>query len=315
MNIDELLIIQDQQNKFWYDRNKLTPEEINHILYEHLLGVNLNSCKILGSVDWQRTSLTRKIVNICELKENLVDILKHLFSIMLLYGIDAEIINSVFLKKTKSVDLKLNELKIDIALIKLISIDLDGVVADFYGGFTKYILSKGYFIKNKFHDTYDMQTLFNEQIDPKEIGELMYDFMYKDEGFLNLDVIDDSIVIINKLIDDGYGIIFLTGRDNKYNIITDTISWLNKIGILDYKKVIFNSNKVEAINSLKPINIAYHIEDRDKHAVEVSSTKTKVLLLRKEYNKTIENSEFIEIVNDWNEIYSVINKGHDYENV
>ena len=315
IEIEKILTIQDRQNKFWYDKENLTPEQKVHILYEHLLGINLNTTKILGTVDWQKSSLTRKIIDKNDLMDNLTDVVKHFLSIMLLYDLNLDDLYNRFIDKTEIVNIKIKNIMKDVEKHKFISIDIDGIVADFYNGFTDFLSGKGYQIRNKYHDTYDMATLFGGAITfEKTMNELMKEFMYENNGFLNLDVINGSVENINKLIDDGYKIIFVTGRDNKTRIVIDTIRWLNKIGIKDYKHITFNKDKVEAITALKPINIICHIEDRDKHAVEVASLKIKVFLLRKQYNKTLNDSDYITVVNNWNQIYEFIKKMENNNN-
>lgn len=105
-------------------------------------------------------------------------------------------------------------------------------------------------------------------------------------------------------------IYFVTARDKSLTFLTIQYLQNHKIPYDDVF-VLGDSNKVPAAKSL---NCNIFIEDSYENAAMLSSSNFKVLLLDTNYNKGI-LPENVTRVSDWNEIYSIITKLSQSEQV
>jgi len=112
-------------------------------------------------------------------------------------------------------------------------------------------------------------------------------------------------------------IVVITARPAwKYSfLVYQTYKWLHYHGI-NTDLLLFNKDKADAvIDNLNVNNVIYFIEDRDKHAVEISNIGIDVLLIAKPYNENISDSNNLSKVYSWDTIKNkVIDKYHTIMN-
>ena len=75
----------------------------------------------------------------------------------------------------------------------------------------------------------------------------------------------------------------------------------------DDNAILWNRDKADALRSLLPAKPLCHIEDRDKHAIEIANIGIDVILLNKPYNVKLNHSK-IHIANDWDKVKAIITK-------
>jgi len=308
-SIKKLLELQGVQNNLWIKDYKILDDyEKNELLKEYLLGINFNSLKILKTVDWQKNILVKKELDFDELSYQLVDVLKYLLSILLLFDINIDYFVSCFSNKSLIVDRDFKQQLVTFENeTRIISVDIDGVLADYHTGIVKYFIDKNIInetYREKYHDTYNYCEFFDMNIEEFERNK---DLFIENNGLINLPVIEYARESINELIDKGFKIILLTARPKLVQIVKDTMIWLNKNNI-NYHKLFFEKDKDELFKKIYPAHISIHIDDRDKHAIEMNNVNVLVYLFDTDYNKHMNTDNFNNIirVKNWFDILEKI---------
>ena len=187
-----------------------------------------------------------------------------------------------------------------------IGIDIDNVISSFDNALIKEYLKHDKTLRNT--------GIINENA--KGIRKGMFDWTQEeDEKFykenieriaINLQPIYHAKKYIDKLIKDGNEIYIITGRDNgEYtNPEKMTKDWLKKYKI-NYDKLILTNayDKQAKAEVCVKNNIDIMIEDSKTTAINISKTRTKVLLMDTRFNKDIKE---LERVRTWKEIYEKI---------
>lgn len=247
--------------------------------------------KLLNCFNWKphKDNKTEDMFNI---KEQIIDIQKFLISLSELIGIDDETYYDSFVVRSKvlhilwnNANLKFNDND------KVIIFDLDGVICDYDKAYLHYLTNmcglkpaldnrKSY----SYYEKFNISRIEEEQIN---------DEFVLSGGFSRIDKYDYVDDVIKFVISKKIKPIFVSARPFwKYSrILLDTYSWFEfNIPFIKEPMIIFDKDKADAIiNNIMPANIICMVEDRDKHAIEVSHIGIEVLLLDKEYNRQIIN--------------------------
>lgn len=181
-------------------------------------------------------------------------------------------------------------------------LDIDGVIADFYYGFAKYL-------NNFYSCTFDLST------DPDE-----YNFKYWGSGIENIDIDRASkswivgggfetlptfhgAVEFVKELKKMCKVCLVTARigdwasplsnESKHIVVRNTVDWLNNNDIV-YDELNFAANKIDFC--LKN-NIKVLIEDKEDTAVIATKNGIKAILIDRRYNNKINNSDVIRVFN------------------
>lgn len=191
-----------------------------------------------------------------------------------------------------------------------IGIDIDNVISSFDNALLKEYLKHDKTLRNT--------GIINENADGIRKG--MFDWTQEeDEKFykenieriaINLKPVYHAKKYIDQLKKDGNEIYIITGRDNgEYtNPGKMTKDWLEKYKI-NYDKLILTNayDKQAKAEVCVKNNIDIMIEDSKTTAINISKTRTKVLLMDTRFNKYIKE---LERVRTWKEIYKIITRSY-----
>lgn len=303
--------------KCWHNEQPVDDIEITSLHMNYALGLFNNATKLLNEYQWNDFLIERSSVDKHNMTEHAGDVFKYLISLMLLHRIEPKDFIDALFNKYFVTERKVMEKNIELSVTtKIIAFDIDGVLADYSDAFLDYIkIKKGLpddiIIKQS---EYHFANSLSKYITFEEEGKLAADFV--NSGMVRkLTVYDGARELLHTLKSEGYKIILITARPYKRfrRMYSDTIYWLNSNGII-CDKIIWQDNKADAIQSLYPAYTDYFVEDRDKHALEVSSLGVKVILIDKPYNRTLTDSDNIIRVNNIKEVLQTIKTLEETEN-
>lgn len=153
-------------------------------------------------------------------------------------------------------------------------IDVDGVLADFVGGFGELASTLGYAINP---DSWGLGLSREQEQDVWKLVEANHDF------WTGLDVLNQFPHELVKLTDVVY---FITKRKQTPGRSTDTetATWLNKVQAVQLPTVLAIPNKGEVCRALK---VDAFIDDKPENCWDVmdESPKTKVFLMNQPWNQ------------------------------
>jgi len=302
--IEKMWEAQEEQQKLWVeDYDSLSDKEQLELLQEYILSIMTNSSRVLDEVNWKSNILSRKQINTDNITEHCVDILKYVINTLLIFGVSPVDFTKKFDEKTDAVQKKWDwERKRDRLsdTDSIITIDIDGVIANFSESFTSFIENKTGkpLVTDRKYFHYYMNV---EGLTATEEERLMDEFI-RDGGFCRPKIYPGAKDSIDVLKSVGFHIVFLTARPyNKYRrIFRDTTWWMEKHKV-NYDAILWDKDKADAIKALHPAFVLFHVEDRDKHAVEVANSGVDVLLFDKPYNQTVIHDK-VQRITRWSEV-------------
>jgi hypothetical protein len=236
---------------------------------EYVLALSKEVYEVLDEIDWKmHTSKDTEDVNDNVLEE-CVDVLKYLFGIIQLNGFNVEDLHQKFIDKSKVVEAKFNQEevmeKIKASDKKIAFIDIDGVLADWPGGFLKWA-------------GYESLAQFKSEVDKKEQYKIKSE--YRTCGVkATLDVLD-GVRSFMKSACKKYNVVLLTARPYKkyFRIYSDTIKWLSDNDIC-YDAIVFDEEKEKyIINNFDPEQVAFCVDDDISNANKLHDSGFKVYL-------------------------------------
>ena len=236
---------------------------------EYVLALSKEVYGVLDEIDWKmHTSKNTEDVNDNVLEE-CVDVLKYLFGIIQLNGFSVDDLHQKFIDKSKVVEAKFNQEdvmdKIKASNKKIAFIDIDGVLADWPGGFLKWA-------------GYESLTQFKNNVNKKKQYKIKS--KYRTCGIkAKLDVLD-SVENFMKSTCEKYNVVLLTARPYKkyFRIYSDTLKWLKDNNIC-YDAIVFDEEKEKyIINNFDPKQVAFCIDDDITNANKLSDSGFKVYL-------------------------------------
>lgn len=222
------------------------------------------------------------------------DVLKYTIAIAQLYGVTAEEMFQAFMRKSDVVEDRARGQRTELEVsTKLIVSDLDNCFADMRVWQAKLTEAQGGAPMND----RTVQLLESLKAD-----------MYRGGGFRNMPAIPGAVEASKAIKEMGFKLVLVTARPQwQYKrLYADTLHWLQKCGVV-YDNILFEKDKAEAIyEHIFPARPRFFIEDRDKHALEVSGIGVPVLLLDYPHNRHIEETSLIKRVAGWTDIVDVI---------
>lgn len=236
---------------------------------EYVLALSKEVYEVLDEIDWKmHTSKNTEEINDNVLEE-CVDVLKYLFGIIQLNGFNVNDLHQKFIDKSKVVEAKFNQEevmdKIKASDKKIAFIDIDGVLADWPGGFLKWA-------------GYDSLAQFKSQVDKKEQYKIKSE--YRTCGVKGtLDVLDGAKTFMQATCEK-YNVVLLTARPYKkyFRIYSDTLSWLKENDIC-YDAIVFDEEKEKyIINNFDPNQVAFCLDDDINNANKLHDSGFKVFL-------------------------------------
>ena len=236
---------------------------------EYVLALSKEVYEVLDEIDWKmHTSKKSEDVNDNVLEE-CVDVLKYLFGIIQLNGFSVDNLYEKFMDKSKVVEAKFKQEevmeKIKASDKKIAFIDIDGVLADWPGGFLKWA-------------GYKSLAQFKSEVDKKKQYEIKSE--YRTCGIkAKLDVLSGAKEFM-KTACEKYNVVLLTARPYKkyFRIYSDTIQWLENNNIC-YDAIVFNEEKEKyIINNFNPEQVAFCLDDDINNANKLHDSGFKVYL-------------------------------------
>ena len=311
-----MMMIQAEHNRHYFDYDSLTDADRDALVKDYvLLGID-EFIELLRCINYKKHRIQRVDLSIDNVTEEIIDVMKYLLSIALVYGVSAEDFSNAFMNKSNVVEQRyIQEQKLLTEETKLICVDLDGVIADWSKGiFEWYSPTTKYETWRCLHSSYDIGVLMN--LTKYEAEEAKKKFMVEG-NFATLPEMQGAKVGMQGLKKMGYVIAIVTARPylECKRVYHDTISWLAEHEI-PYDFIFWGKDKADIVyKELRPVTPEFFIEDRDKHAIELANERIEVLLLDQPYNSAIQGFPHIHRVNDWEDLidyitdYKVYGKG------
>lgn len=304
-----LFDIQSKHNQVWQDKDRFDADKEYRIkvMKDFILGLNKQISELLGTFNWGEHILDQT-ENVLNSKIQIIDIVKYAFAFFIMLGGDEKEFVELFIQKSDELDERWRQSKMKLLKnTKVMIFDIDGVIADYTTEYDRFLRDV---CKLKSSVPLDKRTSYSfceyYGITRQEEEFFNQEFI-KSGGFLNLKVYDGVKEIIDELKSIGIKIILITARPNWIHkrLTMDTIQWL-KNNEINYDLLFWNKDKADVIiNNIFPSCVLFMVEDRDKHAIEVTHIGVDVLLIDKPYNKNV-SSPIIHRLNNFSEIKSYV---------
>ena len=279
--------IQKEFNDNFIDPETASLEDKVSFTKEMLLHIVAEIDELLQATGrWKKFRFLENKPTISGIKEELVDMLKFLLNVAVVWNITPAEIYEEFMRKSLVVEerFKWESLLYNLkSSDKVVAIDLDGVLAKYPENWIE-------FINKKLHKNYTLQDFDCCSIPLPEVPRKLYYKLkheFRDRGYESLYVepFEDASYFTNKLKEMGYIIVILSARPyKKYKRIqSDTILWMKKNNIA-YDAFLWDQQKhiriVEEIPHLKFI-----VEDNLRIAEQIGALGYKCFLRDRPYNR------------------------------
>tara|TARA_R110001592_G_scaffold201208_3_gene450298 strand:+ start:4173 stop:5141 length:969 start_codon:yes stop_codon:yes gene_type:complete len=274
--LKEIFKIQEEFTEKFFEKQGLSVSEVRNnkelkIKWnkEYVLALSKEVYEVLDEIDWKmHTSKNTEDVNDNVLEE-CVDVLKYLFGIIQLNGFGVEELYEKFKDKSSVVEAKFHQEevmeKIKASEKQIAFIDIDGVLADWPGGFLKWA-------------GYKSLDDFKKNVDKKEQYRIKSE--YRTCGIKSkLDVLDGVKKFMKHTCKE-YNVVLLTARPYKkyFRIYSDTLKWLKDNDIC-YDAIVFDEEKEKyIINNFDPEQVAFCIDDDISNANKLHDSGFKIYL-------------------------------------
>ena len=199
------------------DRVRLTKEYIEY-LHSELV-------EVLNNVPWKKHRFTG-VSNRDALLEELVDVQKFLFGLMMIWGVNPGELSRAFMRKSDIVEQRFKQdhlLPRQVTSDKVVLVDIDDVVANWEQGFYDWAYDQ--------HPELEPDD-FLSHVDPG-LRQRLKDEMHAAGGMKSLTLLNGTIEAVNLLRQHGYTIVWLTARPiGKHpRLVGDTVTWLQDMDL------------------------------------------------------------------------------------
>lgn len=287
-----MFVMQEVFENTYFENLGLDLGEIKSTDFEHKVDLNKEfilslikeSSELLDNINWKNHTYQSKAFIKDNFAESCIDVLKYLFILCIINGIDdndlyekfnqkTAVVESKFKQKQLLLDLKSGKIKKKIAIV-----DIDGVLA-------KYPDKINEFIKIHTQGKYtNIKDLKFENLSLYERIKREYRLSGQ-KRFIPL--MPNAKNFTTNLHKNGYFVLLLTARPYEQisRIYYDTMSWLNDNDIY-FDAIIWDRNKSEfAVENLSGCNIALCIDDDIENAKNLSRL-SKVYLVDNPLNES-----------------------------
>ena len=299
---DRLKIIWQKQSE-QQERLGLNPKDMSiaekmaHAKDLGLIATEELSELMRASLRYKAHMLKAEPVDTSHVVEEMVDLFKSVIALAQLYGVGDQRFFNSFIQKTSVVDHRADgeqfELRED---TNLILVDLDGCLADL-SSFDKEI--------NDMHMKYYSTHTLSEILAMQEAAKTEF---RKSGGYKDLPAIFGAQSAMEELKRDGYKIVILTARPHRQykRLYGDTLEWLGSNHI-QHDLLLFERDKAEAIvKYIHPATPLLFVEDRMKHALEVSELSIDVALFGASARTSPHTNPFIRNCDGWREVLFMV---------
>ena len=240
--------------------------------------------ELIDEMNWKRHQLIRKDVNMSNVLEEAIDVLKFYLNILIIWGFTADDLYREFLRKSEVVEQKWNQEQMLSKISKddrVVCVDIDDVLGDYTEWFLNY--SHKWLLD---HDREKYKLCWDNKIKTisqliTTIGRETYNKMkhdYRNSGIkAQMPVNTGARELLDYLNVKSYKIILLSARPYKdYNRIwADTLEWL-KVNNLHFHAILFDRDKEDLVTKLFP-NMEYFIDDHKGNIEKVSQAGFKCI--------------------------------------
>jgi hypothetical protein len=286
-NLGTILKDHEKFSSLFYDINKLDKRKKEELLKTLCLCLHHEVSSIAESSNFKIFEKTSYDVDINSILYNSVDVLRYVFSILNLYGIDADKFNAAYREKAEYLHFVSTQDKNSLDSGRVIVIDIDDVICDFRSYFNSWI-NKTYNIEIR-----DDSTSYYSSIEVKKIGlspELVFKEFINSNQLLNIPVIENMKLSINVMKKSGFKICLLTSRPEanpkcKYQ----TYKWLIDNDI-KFDSLNFSPEKYIWIAKQKfyvEERLFFAIDDSPKHAMEYATHDILTVVPKASYNSDV----------------------------
>ena len=308
--LKQMLDEQRKHNEHFVNFEGLTDIEREQFTKDYVLLAIDELIELLRCTDYKRHRIQKVEKDVSNVLEESIDVFKYILSICLIWGIEETAFLEMFDAKSKVVEDRYRQEQIELTeKTKLICVDLDGVVSDWAAGIYNWYwggLYEYYQDGHAHHDSYDIGSILG--VDKITAEKVKLNFM-TGGGFRDLPLINGAKEGMKELRAMKFKLALITARPylEHRRVYADTIYWLEGYDI-PYDFIFWGKDKADIIfRELAPIHPIYFIEDRDKHAIELSNERIEVILLDWPYNRHIgENIPHITRVKNWTEIVNLV---------
>ena len=286
------------------DKQVLTERILHHLSSE--------GYSLLDNLNWKINVLKRKPPILSNVQIEIIDMAKYVFALAILWGMTPETFFEQFALKSSVVEERYENEKAQLQGEKILAVDIDGVLADWFGGLLEY--AEQHF-ERRFHksllDNHHISAVKSFRLSKADEEELKTGFI-ESGGYRTLRSLGGQPTL-SAARHKGYKVILLTSRPERRHrrIHGDTIDWLHTCEC-PYDLIFFGANKTDVIaEEISPGRISYLIEDRLDNAIAVAKhyPETTVILINRPYNVNISGDERYENilrVNNWNDINQIL---------
>jgi len=293
---DYLKKIFEIQSDFNKDLINLSIKDRELKTKEFILALLSETTELLEEINWAKWKRKKDVIS-SNVSEEIIDIMKFLLNICILWGIDHKQFYDEFVRKSMVVGQRAKQKRLMDDLRQhhtpVCALDLDGTLVDYPRCWIDYVNK---IKKTNFDDLFDMRN----KLDKMEYLELKD--RYRKSGIKqHLPMIRGAKRFVDKLSKLGYSIIIITKRPYKryYRIFADTKISLDSNKI-KYDAILFDDNKHKTIVSEFP-GLSFIVEDNRRIANEISRWGYKVFLLNTKYNQGSIDKNVVRVYN-YNEV-------------
>jgi hypothetical protein len=297
--LEHLFKKQANQNNFYYDSDRFAADENyrKSVLKDYTLGIYDQTAKMIECFGYKKHTLDSK-ENTYNAIEQCIDIIKYAIGILTFEGKDSDDFYALFINKSNLLEERWNQKNDRMhSNMRVALFDIDGVLADYSGAYEKFLIEK---IGLKKVEGERNSYSFYESFGIKREEEEKYNEMFVDDGgFRNIQAYEGAKELVDYCKSVYDRVVFITARPSWIHkrLYTDTNYWLNENGLVP-DVLLWSKDKADVIiNHVFPAKVEFMVEDRDKHAIEVSHIGVFVYLLDKGYNKGLGRNNMIERVN------------------
>ena len=289
-HLKKLFNVQKKFQKRLYDIETISEEDKIKLSKEFVLAAHKELSEILDCMNWKthRKEDSRFVKS--NLGEEIVDTIKYVLNICLLWGIDYKDFEKFFDDKSAVVDQRHNqEFMIPTPGQKICALDLDDVLCEWEIPYVEYYNEKcktSYKTYSEIKDNENTIKQLNVKHEWRISGEKRY-----------LPVISGASQFTKELKKLNYRIVIITSRPYKIysRMFGDTIFWLKNNKIV-YDDIYFDDQKHLTILKKFP-NLEFVVDDNQKYQTEIKREGYKVFSNIKEAKQCLEHSH-IEIRKD-----------------
>ena len=241
-------------------------------------------------VQYKAHILKRPPIEKINLADEAADILKYLIAIAQLYELNEGEILEAFIRKSAVIEDRAEGERLKLQRdTRVVISDLDNCIAD---------------LRDWQAEVHAVQKNGPAGDRMLQLFEDMKSEFYRGGGFRTMSAIPGAVEGLKEIREMGYKIVLVTARPYRQHkrVYGDTLHWLKQHGV-PYDLLLFKKDKAEAVTEyVFPATPVAFVEDRMKHALEVTQVGVPVLLLTYEYNQSLPDHPLIDRVQGWTDI-------------